>query len=177
MNLPPELDPRQVAFDPEASAKASQLEAALVVAATTSSDLPDKVGPIPPERKDEITRKAVALLESAKAAFTVAKEMAARKLVSGTPGQTVASALIQLTIQHLQASPEEPDPYALLCRRWVQAGVLQQEDVTTARQGLYLHIGLNQGWLPAEMYDELKRIHSSAMAIMLAGIEPRTSTR
>lgn len=177
MNLPPELDPRQVTFDPEASAMASQLEAALVVAATTSSELPDKVGPIPPERKDEITRKAVALLESAKAAFTVAEEMAARKLVPGAPGQTVAGALIQLTLQHLQASPEEPDPYSLLCTRWVQAGVLQQEDVTAARQGLYLHIGLNQGWLPAEMHDELKRINSPVLATMLAGIERRTSAR
>ena len=149
MQLPPELDPRQVSPDPETMRFHSQLEAALVAAATTGGSI--------------------------ELAFGIAEEMRSRGLLTTTIAQALALTLYLLSSRHLESTPDAPDPYGVLARRLVTMGRLTQEDIEVATYGTILNAGLINGWLMAPLYDELSRYGGPDPAFqgLLAGIERR----
>lgn len=152
MELPPELDPGKTKPDPETMRMTRQLEAALAVAAAPGGD-PDT-------------------------AFAIAEDMSARRVVASTPPRVVAAGLFQLTLRHLHIDLETPDPYSVLARRLVGAGRLEQLDLDLAAYGYVLTVGLDRGWLDAEMYDRLEQFGGPdrAVRILLARIERRATT-
>ncbi|MET9263727.1 hypothetical protein [Amycolatopsis sp. NPDC004079] len=115
--------------DPEAMSMAKQLETALIVAATSQGN--------------------------AAAAIDIAGQMVERQLVAGPRGRMLAMGLIELSLQHAAEAPSTPDPYAKLAQHLVQLGVCTQFDLKTAFLSRVLNSGLAQGWLEADLYDQL----------------------
>ncbi|WP_410570470.1 hypothetical protein [Amycolatopsis sp. cmx-4-61] len=115
--------------DRETMRLGTQLEAALIVAAAPGGD----VSP----------------------ALRIADELVDRGLLGGPRGHVLAMYLVELTVQHLAAQSGTPDPYAPFANHLVRTGVCTQFDLENARLGRVLNTGLEQGWLPAEMYDSL----------------------
>ncbi|HET6706606.1 hypothetical protein [Amycolatopsis sp.] len=115
--------------DPEAMRLGKQLEAALIVAVTPG-------GTVAP-------------------AVEIADQLVDRRLLSGPRGRVLAMQLVELSLQHLAAAGQRPDPYAAYAHHLVRTGVCTQFDLEAAFLGRLLSTGLEQGWLDAALYDRL----------------------
>jgi hypothetical protein len=107
----------------------ARLQTALTAAATTDGD----IGP----------------------AIRIADDMIARGLQRGPRGQVLAASLIDLSHHHLRDKPGQPEPYRPLKDRLLAQGLITEDNVSAALHGWELAVGLQQGWLPAALYDEL----------------------
>ncbi|WP_143168420.1 hypothetical protein [Amycolatopsis australiensis] len=104
----------------------------------------------------------------------IANTMIERGLSAGPPGRVLAMTLVELTMQHLQ-NETTPDPYGKFAQHLVRLGVCTELDLAAAFTGRALNSGLAQGWLPAEVYDQLAAFDGGDPTIleMLAQIERR----
>jgi hypothetical protein len=138
--------------DPEAMRWTQQLQAALIIAATTGA--------------------------STAPAIDLAEEMIRRGVViTSSRGVVLAMQLVELSIQHEQDHPGTPDPYRALAARMRDARTLTDLDLDIATQSRVLNHGLHTGWLPAANYDRLAAMGGDdpQFLALLARIERRTT--